>query len=115
MAAQIFNAPSEVKQPEMDFTNFDHKKYTADCNQYYADLKTYLKSQGYNGKNMGETIRFPHADSYAEYMVASMRPLMLIHIPLGDAWHSPDVDLMTAKRVQQKIDGQKRLNELFSK
>jgi hypothetical protein len=64
---------------------------------------------------MGEIIKFPVADGYAMYMVASMKPLMLIHLALGDAWSYGDVDLMTAKRVQDKIDQQKALDKLFAK
>jgi hypothetical protein len=44
-----------------------------------------------------------------------MKPLMLIHLALGDAWSYRDVDLMTAKRVQEKIDQQKALDKLFSR
>lgn len=59
--------------------------------------------------------QFPVADGYAEYMVASMKPLELVHIPLGDAWQFEYAHRLTAKDVQDKIDQQKALEELFNK
>ena len=55
------------------------------------------------GKNVGETIRFQHADGYAEYMVFSMKPLKLIHLNVGDAWDSPYAELLTPKKVDEMI------------
>ena len=111
--AQIFNSPDGVKVPELDFKNF--AQYEKDCENYKKDLKAWLNKNGFNGKNVGETIRFPVADGYAHYMVASMKPVQLIHLPLGDAWHFEFAHLMTAKEVQTKIDGQNALKKLFKK
>lgn len=111
--ATIFNSPDQVKVPELDFKNFE--QYEKDCEKYKEDLKTWLNKNGYNGKNVGEIIQFPVADGYAEYMVASMKPVKLVHLPLMDAWRFQYVHLMTAKEIQAKIDGQNRLKELFKK
>jgi hypothetical protein len=48
-------------------------------------------------------------------MVASMKPVKLVHMPLMDAWHFEYAHLMTAKEVQAKIDGQNALKKLFGK
>jgi hypothetical protein len=111
--ATIFNSPNQVKVPELDFKNFG--QYQKDCVKYKEDLKAWLNKNGYNGKNVGEIIQFPVADGYAEYMVASMKPVKLVHLPLMDAWHFQYAHLMTAKEIQTKIDGQNRLMELFKK
>ena len=111
--AQIFNSPDEVKVPELDFKNF--AQYQKDCENYKKDLKAWLNKNGFNGKNVGEIIQFPVADGYAEYMVASMKPVKLVHMPLMDAWHFEYAHLMTAKEVQDKIDGQNALKKLFGK
>lgn len=111
--ATIFNSPDQVKVPELDFKNFE--QYQKDCVKYKEELKAWLHKNGYNGKNVGEIIQFPVADGYAEYMVASMKPVKLVHLPLMDAWHFEYAHLMTAKEVQAKIDGQNRLKELFKK
>ena len=111
--AKIYSAPSEVKQPSLDFKNI--QGYREGCEKYKEDLKAFLRSKGYTGKNMGETIQFPVADSYAEYMVASMKPLALVHIPLWDGWDFQYANRLTAKDVQDKLDQEKRMAELFSK
>lgn len=118
MAAKIYAAPEELKQPKISFSvdNFkeDLKNYKAAEAQYREDMRQWLKDNGFTGKNAGEIVRFPWADSYAEYMVISMQPLELFHVPLGDAWDYPDVDLQTPERIQQKIDQQKSMDKLFS-
>lgn len=110
--AQIFNPPDVIKLPSLDFSKI--AQYKEDSKKYIENLQAFLKRRK-NGKNVGEIIRFPVADGYAEYMVASMRPLELVHIPLGDAWNFEYAHRLTAKDVQEKIDQQKALEELFNK
>lgn len=109
--AKIFSAPSTIKKPVMDFTNFE--AYKADNERFVNELKEVLLKRK-KGKNVGEIIRFPVADGYAEYMVASMRPLELVHLPLYDAWHFEYVDRLTAADVKAKITQQKNLQKLFA-
>lgn len=114
MSAKIYSAPKEVKLPKLDFTNFNQKTYQEDEDKYLADLKAFIAKSGYTGKNAGEIISFPVADSSAMYMVISMRPLQLMHLELGDAWRFQYVERLTAKDVQQKIDQKKAMDKLFS-
>jgi hypothetical protein len=113
MAAKIFSAPKEVKQPTLDLN--DVKNWKANDEKYIQEVKNHINAMGYNGKNAGEVIQFQVADGYAQYMVASMKPLKLIHLPLGDAWDWQYAHLLTAKEVQKKIDQQKALKKIFSK
>jgi hypothetical protein len=108
--AKIYSAPEEIKRPKLDFK--DVKGYKEGCKKFKEELKAWCKSHS-KGKNIGEVIRIPHADSYAEYMVYSMRPLELINIPLWDEWNSPFADLLTAKKVNEMIVADKKLAELF--
>ncbi len=110
--ATIYSPPEAIKRPEFDFQNFD--SYLKKCDDYRKNLKSFLQRRK-NGKNVGEIIRFPVADGNAEYMVASMRPLELVHIPLGDAWQFQYANRLTAQDVQDKIDQQKAMKELFNK
>jgi hypothetical protein len=110
--AEVYLAPKSIKVPELDFRNING--YEKACDNYKAELKAMLQKRN-NEKNVGEIIRFPVADSYAEYMVASMKPVELIHLPLGDAWDFQYAHLLTAKEVQEKIDQQKALERLFKK
>jgi hypothetical protein len=111
--ATIFNTPDGVKVPELDFRNIE--QYEKDCETFKVELKAWLNKNGFNGKNVGEIIQFPVADGYAQYMVASMKPVKLVHLPLWDAWHFEYAHLMTAKEIQAKIDGQNSLKKLFDK
>lgn len=110
MAATIYSVPDGIKVPEFDWN--DLPKYNKECEEFNNALAKWLIKR-HNGKNVGKIIRFPVADGYAEYMVAAMKPLELVHIPLFDGYAYADVDLMTAKRVQEKIDSDEALEKLF--
>jgi hypothetical protein len=110
--ATVYSAPSSIEVPSSDFKNING--YEKACEKYKADLKAMLQKRN-KDKNVGEIIRFPVADSYAEYMVASMKPVELVHLPLWDAWNFQYAHLMTAKEVQGQIDNQKALEKLFKK
>ncbi len=109
--AEIYSAPKEVRLPKLDFSNM--QDYNKDCNRYVSDLVKHIKDMGYKGKNVGEIVKFSVADGYAEYMVLSMKPMRLVHIPLGDAYEFQYAHLMTAKEINQKLDAQKKLAQLF--
>lgn len=111
--AKIFSPPDGLTQPTLDFANFAN--YQKGCEDYKENLKKMLLKRNPNGKNVGEIISFPVADGTADYMVAKMQPLELVHIPLMDAWEFNYVHLLKAKDVQEKIDQQKALEKLFSK
>jgi len=48
-------------------------------------------------------------------MVIALKPVMLIHLPLGDAWHYDYIERLTAKNILEKIQQQKSLAALFNK
>jgi hypothetical protein len=108
--AKIYASPLEVKVPEFNWE--DIEQYKKDCETYMENLKAFLRKRN-SGKNVGEIIQFPVADGYAQYMVASMKPVELVHIPLWDAWDFQYVHLMKAKEIQEQIDGQIALKKLF--
>jgi len=111
MSAKIYQAPTELALPN---TNPQYlNEWEKLESQYKADLKKYIMSMGYKGKNVGEVIRFRVADGYAEYMILSMRPLGLIHLNLSDGYQYPHIHLMTAKEVNKQLEVQKKMEELF--
>jgi len=109
--AKIYSAPEEIVQPEMDFS--DLVKYRRDEQAYIESLSDWVKKRNPNGECIGEIVNFPVADGHASYMVASLKPVELIHIPLGDAWNFQYANRLTAKDVREKISNAKRLAELF--
>jgi hypothetical protein len=58
-------------------------------------------------------IQFPVADGYAQYMVASLSPVELIHLPLWDAWEYQYVERLTKKDIVEKINQRKAMDKLF--
>ncbi len=64
---------------------------------------------------VGELIRFPRGDGYAQYMVFKTKPLTLLHIPLGDAWDLPDYQMrgLRVKDVKELVRQDRALGDLF--
>ena len=112
--AKIFQAPAEVKVPVINFVGFSNAKWQEEENKYIADVKEHIKKLNYDDPETGEVIYFPVADGKALYMVITCKPLMLVHLPLGDAWHFQYAKNLTAKDVRQKIAGRKALDKLFA-
>jgi len=114
--AKIFNPPKEIKLPENGLcSNLTTEESNKLDEKYLEELKTYLQLKNPNGKNVGEIIEFQIADGYAKYMVANIKPLHLVHIPLDDAYEFQYVHLLTTKEVNEQIESKKRFNKIFSK
>lgn len=111
--AKVYSAPSDINKPNLCFSNIDN--YEKESKEYEQQLKDKLVARNPKGKNVGEIIRFGVADGYARYMVANMKPVELVHIPLDDAWDFAYAHLLTAKEVQESIDREKAMAKLFSR
>lgn len=112
--AKIFSAPNSIPIPKWNYKK-THQENMEEESKYVKQLKVVLADRKPGQKLVGEIIKFGVADGYAEYMVASVSPLELVHIPLGDAYEFPYVHRLTKKDVEDKIKGQKALEELFKK
>ena len=118
----LWSPQTEKEIPVITFDQNGHadlNKYEQDNEKYIKELKDLLlkrfEESAYtcSEKYVGEIIRFPVADGYAEYMVASMNPLELVHLPLGDAWNFEYVHLLTIKEVTERLVSEKKMKELF--
>ena len=113
--AKIYDAPESIKVPEFNWQ--DINQYNKDCEKFKADLKQWCIERAEKAnvfdENIGEIIRFPVADGYAEYMVACLKPVQLIHIPLWDAWHFNYAKNLTKKDIIEDIRKQKAIRKLF--
>lgn len=64
---------------------------------------------------LGYVIQFPVADGYAQYLVVSLEPeVILIHLPFGDGYSFEYEHLLTIKEVKQKVDSAKAIAKLFA-
>ena len=117
----VYALPQEWKDkiPPIRFDGkFDYKAHQEAEKKFLAELKEWIISHlpskvtpGYTG----EVIRFPMADSYAQYMVIGLKPVNLLHLPLGDGWDFQFADRVTAKEVRQMVDGAKKMKEMLAK
>ena len=109
--ALLFNAPSTIKTPIYDPDN--SKSWEKQDKEYVESLRTWLKQNGYNYPNTGEIIRLPVDEGYAVYMIATMRPLTLIHLSLGNRQFSEEAFKLTQKEVKEMLDSEKATKEFF--
>jgi hypothetical protein len=59
-------------------------------------------------------VRRPAADGYATYMVASLSPVILIHLPIGDGYHFDMATRWNAKDIKSMIDREKEFRNIFT-
>jgi hypothetical protein len=115
MAANIYDVPDEIKVPNLNFR--DVPKYNAEIVEFRKQMKQWcidrMARANVTQEGVGETIQFPVADGYAEYIVAATKPLELIHLPIWDAYQFQYAHRLTKKDVLDRIKGNKALNKLF--
>ena len=109
---KIYSPPAEIKVPELDWK--DIAAYEKANEKFIEDLRAFCKNSN-NSEHVGEVIQFPVADGYAQYMVAALSPVELIHLPLWDAWEFDYVSRLTKKDIVDKINQRKAMEKLFSK
>ena len=122
MTATIYSAPDDIKVPgwedELDADGrFSIEKMLAGEEAYIARVREWLASNGYTGELAGEHVRWPRGDGYARYLVMKIRPLWLMHLPLGDAWDMDDVFRrgLRAADIRENIEMQEKLASIFGK
>lgn len=112
--AKIYGGIDDVKAPEFD-PELGFKEHQKLEDQYIEDVRESLKAGKPGDKYVGEIVQFQVADGYALYMVASMKPLELVHLHVGDAWQFQYVHRLTIKDIKQQIDRSKKLDSIFAK
>lgn len=109
--ATIYSAPKHIKLPEFNLEG-TYRDYEKECDAYLETLKEEIRKNNPT-EYIGETIRFQVADGYAVYMVANLKPVKLIHIEIGDAWHFELAHKLNKKDVIGYIQSEKRMKEIF--
>lgn len=109
--AKIYSIPEELEatMPTWSIKD-DHREHMRREEKWLEELRQWCMVHG-SGKYAGQIVRDGVADGYAQYVVFSLRPLQLIHIPLGDAWQSRWAHRWTAADIKQMVERAK----LFSK
>jgi hypothetical protein len=109
---KIYAPPSEIGNPPEITHPFNSTAYETACLEFIRKVQSYAKTCS-TDKNAGEIIRFPVADGYAEYVVLSLKPVKLIHLPLADAYHFQYANRLTAIDVREEIKKSKAIAKLF--
>lgn len=107
---KIYSPPASLRIPEFNWK--DVAAYEAANKKFIEDLKAFCKSRN-NADHVGEVIQFPVADGYAQYMVASLSPVELIHLPLWDGYEFEYANRLTKKDIIERINQRKALEKLF--
>lgn len=97
---KVYACPEECPAPEPDYKNYDFAKEQKRQEEHSAKLKQWLIDAGYSGSHTGDIFAMPMGDGYAQYMIGDKgRSGILIHLPYGDAWDSPNAQYIPYKEV----------------
>lgn len=90
MAAKVYAPPASVEQPEWSEYEVDGQFSIEAMRErdarYITELAAWVKSRPRSSADAGTVVSYPVADGAAQYMIMRLRPLELIHLPLGDAY-----------------------------
>ena len=103
--AKIFKVPANISY-EFSIENWEEAE-----TKYKQEVKDFVLSIRKPSKNVGEIVKFSVADGYAEYMIASMRPLELIHLEHGDGYRFMMDHKLDAKTVNAYLSFEKSLKK----
>ena len=110
--ATIYAVPDEIKRPKFDFRDIPASK--ADEQRYIKEVETFVKNYHPDGgEHIGKMIDFPVADSKAVYMIASMKPLQLVHLQIGDCWQYQYDHRLKKADVELKLKQKENLDKMF--
>lgn len=108
---QVFSAPKDIEIPTFDFNDVEQSKLKEE--EFINNLVDYCKRNN-SSEHAGKIIQFPVADSYAQYMIFSIEPTWLIHLPIGDGWQFDYIERLTKEDILDKIKNQEALNKTFN-
>lgn len=76
--------------PKPNFKNYDHVKEQKREETWLKKLAKRCQ-QANKGEYVGQIVTYPRGDGYAQYMICSEKPFVLIHLPVGDNWRADAV------------------------
>ena len=114
---KIYAPPKEIEPaPRLrDFMidgRFDSKKMDEAEEEWTDKLRDWCKKDS-SDKYVGEIIRQGVADGCAQYMILSLRPLVLLHLPLGDGYQFQWAHRWTVSDIKMMIDQEKKMQSSF--
>jgi hypothetical protein len=98
---------------DVDLPDFGDKfpeRFLAEIEWLQEQKRAALERYARTGSIVGCFWHTPVADSVATYRVESARPLVLAHVPAGDAWHAPDAHIRGLRVQDIKAHLDRELN-----
>ena len=107
----IYSRIPKLDPPDLkDYTTLkqntikSYDQYKKDCEEYVEKVKAFCKTTyGKTCKEAGKEIQFPVGDGAARYIIATLKPVKLIHLDIGDQWEFPYVHRLTASDLRNRI------------
>jgi hypothetical protein len=112
--AKIYGIPKELGEAPSFSIEQPFEAYQQATEKFVQSVKDWAKKNG-NGECRGEEIRFPVADGYAQYVVVGLKPVTLIHLPIGDGWQFQYANRLTAKDVRDQVRREQAMAKMFAK
>ena len=112
---KIYAVPAEVPFAETDYSSFNIERGRAREDAHMEALKAHLIKLGYRGPNTGKVLSMHVGDGAARYMLADGPKSFLVHLPYGDAYHSPDAQFLPKAEVLKRIAAAEKVADLFAK
>lgn len=110
---KIYSGIEGIEVPQFNWKDIQGTKQAE--KDYLDHMATVCKVNTLTDPLVGKIAKFPVADGYAMYMVYSTRPLELIHLAVGDAWHYEHIIRLTLEDIKENIERQEALTKLFTK
>lgn len=87
---KIYNPPNGFQAPNISISRYNRniQDYFKACDLYITAIQRAMRqSYGKTCPEAGKLISFPVADGKALYVVATLKPVALVHVDTGDAYH----------------------------
>ena|SRR6266446_3751909 len=111
---KVYAPPKELGDvPQLNSRTEPWQTYQERVNQYVDKVQQWAKQNG-QGDLAGKRVSFQFADGYAQYVVFKTKPVVLIHLPVGDAWQYPYVNRLTTADIREKVRRAEGLSKLFA-
>ena len=91
MSAIICCHPGAVGDPPKYQYDKDWKYNFYREQEWVYKVAKWAKKNNPTSKVAGKEFRYPVGDGSARFIVVSLRPLTLIHLPVGDCWNVTEV------------------------
>ena len=107
---------SLIEQLDIDVPIYVYEKYNAEWKDAQKRWAREFRAKS-PGELVGEIVTWPVADGYAEYMVASEKPLKLAHINILDGYVIPHAMIrgLRLSDIRSIVDHDRFMRKMFAK